>query len=333
MKVVVIAPMHERGRNILERAYQVEYGGWAVHEPVVNPLPADEEIIELAHDAQAIIVPGEFSTQLMEGCPQLKVIGVARGDPRGVDLEEATRRGIPVVYAAGRNASAVAELTIAFAIMLTRQLVQAHRFVQDRGWRTWDDLFATTLIEGLELAQRKIGLVGLGYIGELVAARAKVFDMQVLVYDPYVDLERIEDLGLVKSDLKELMTESDIVSIHCKLTDETTGLIGEEELGWMKPNSYLINTARAAVVDKDALYQAIVTKKLAGVALDVYWEEPLPLDSAFLNLPNVIHTPHIGGATMEVEAHTAMIVAQDVDAVLSGNLPERIANPEVFNGT
>jgi D-3-phosphoglycerate dehydrogenase len=332
MKVVVIAPMHERGRRILEASYQVEYGGWAVHKPVVTPLPSDEEIARLAHDAQAVIVPGEFSATLMKACPRLKVIGVARGDPRGVDLDEATQRGIPVVYAAGRNAAAVAELTLAFAIMLTRQLVQAHQFVQDRGWRTWDDLFATTLIEGQELSHRKIGLVGFGYIGELVAIRAKAFDMQVLVYDPYVTRERVEELGLVKVSLKELMSKSDIVSIHCKLTEETTGLIGEEELSWMKPNSFLINTARAAVVDESALYEAITTQKLAGVALDVYWEEPLPLDSAFLNLPNVIHTPHIGGATVEVEAHTAEIVAQDVDAVLSGKLPKRIANPEVFEG-
>jgi D-3-phosphoglycerate dehydrogenase len=331
MKVVVIAPMHERGRSLLEASYQVEYGGWAVHEPVVTPLPSDEEIVRLAQDAQAIIVPGEFSANLMRECPRLKVIGVARGDPRGVDLEEATKRGIQVVYAAGRNATAVAELTMAFAIMLPRQLVQAHQFVQDRSWGTWDDLFATTFIEGRELGNRKIGLVGFGYIGELVAQRAKAFGMRVLVYDPYVDRESIESLGLEKIDLQELMAESDIVSIHCKLTEETTGLIGAKELGWMKPDAYLINTARAAVVDEEALYEAIDSKRLAGVALDVYWQEPLPLDSRFLNLPNVIHTPHIGGATVEVEAYTAEIVAQDVDAVLSGIRPKRIANPEGFD--
>jgi len=331
MKVAVIAPMHERGRKILETSYQVEYGGWAVHEPVVTPLPSDEDIVRLAHDAQGIIVPGEFSAELMKACPGLKVIGAARGDPRGVDLEEATKRGIAVVYAAGRNATAVAELTMAFAIMLTRQLVQAHRFVQDRAWGTWDDLFATPLIEGRELTNRKMGLVGFGYIGELVAQRAVGFGMQVLVYDPYVDRESIEGLGFAKMDLQDLMNESDIVSIHCKLTEETTGLIGAKELGWMKPGAYLINTARAAVVDERALYEALVSKRIAGAALDVYWQEPLPLDSPFLNLPNVIHTPHIGGATVEVEAYTAEIVAQDVDAVLSGKRPKRIANPEVLD--
>ena len=229
MKVVVLAPMHEQGRKILEAAFQVEYGGWAVHEPVVTPLPPDEEIIRLAHDAEGVIVPGEFSTGLMEACPGLKVIGAARGDPRGVDLEEATKRGIVVVYAAGRNAAAVAELTMAFAIMLTRRLVQAHQFVQDRAWGTWDDLFATPLIEGRELTNRKMGLVGFGYIGELVAQRAAVFGMQVLVYDPYVDPESIEGVGFAKVDLQELLTESDIVSIHCQLTEETTGLIGAVE--------------------------------------------------------------------------------------------------------
>jgi D-3-phosphoglycerate dehydrogenase len=332
MKAVVLVSLHPQVRTLLEETVQVAYGGWALSDPVVTALPGDAEILKLARDAHAIIVPGELSRAVIEGCPELRVIGVARGDPRGVDLVAATARGIPVVFAAGRNAKAVAEVTLGFVVMLLRQLVPAHNFVGEGRWRTWDDLFATTLVAGTEMNQRTLGLVGFGFVGQEVTRRALAFDLRVLVYDPYLPAQTIYDQGAVSVDLDELMSGSDIVSIHCKVTDETRCMIGRREIGLMKPGSYFINTARASIVDEAALLDGLMTGQLAGVALDVYWSEPLSADSPWLKLPNVIHTPHIGGATTDLEMRTSAMVVQDILAVLRGDRPRFIANPTVLEG-
>lgn len=330
MKITVIAPVHEDCRKLLEKNAEVIYGGWALTDPVVTPLPSDEEILLLSRRAQAIIVPGELSAYVIQNCPELKVIGVARGEPRGVDLQAATSHGIPVVYAAGRNAIAVADYTLAAILMLCRQIIQAQEFVRLRHWRTWDDLFATPLLDGFELNRKVLGLIGFGYIGREVARRAQAFGMRIMVYDPYISKEDLASYAVEKVDLAELLSISDIVSLHCKVTEETRGLIGRDELQLMKPGSFLVNTARAAIIDQQALLEALRSDHLAGAALDVYWEEPLPLDSPFLELQQVILTPHIGGITSEVELRTSEIVVEDVLTVLRGERPQRIANPEVY---
>lgn len=331
MKAAVFSSLHEHGQKLLESSLEVVYGGWAVSEPVLSPLPTDEEILVLAQDADAIIVPGELSAAVINACPHLKVIGVARGDPRGVDLDAATARGIAVVYAAGRNAVAVAELTLAFIIVLFRQLFLAQQFVANGRWRTWGDLFATTLLNGWELSGRTLGLIGLGYVGREVAKRARAFDMKLLVTDPYVSADEVAHFGGRKVDLPDLLTSADVVSIHCTVTDETRGLIGAKEIGKMKPGAYLVNTARAAVVDEEALLAALQCGRLAGAALDVYWAEPLPFDNPFIGLPNVLHTPHIGSGTIDVEPRTTEMIVRDVLAVLRGDRPIHLANPTILS--
>lgn len=330
MKVVVLTALHPQGRALLEKSFDVVYGGWAITNSVIAPLPTDDEILALAHDAHGIVVPGELSAQVIAGCPDLRVIGVARGDPHGVDLAAATARRIPVVYAAGRNAKAVAELTLAFILMLMRQLLPAHNFVRERRWRTWDDLFATSLFQGTELTGRVLGLVGLGFVGREVAKRARAYDMGVLVYDPCLTAETIAGHGAVKVDLPDLLARSDVVSVHCRLTDETRGMLGVEQIGLMKRGAFFINTARAAIVDQEAMLNALRTGHLAGAAFDVYWDEPLPSDSPLLELPNVIHTPHIGGVTTDLERRTAEIVVGEMLAVMRGERPRYLANPEVL---
>lgn len=330
MKIAVIAPIHEIYRKLLEKNAEVSYGGWALMDPVVTPLPSDEEVLEIARAAQAIIVPGELSTYVIHNCPELRVIGVARGEPRGVDLQAATSLGIPVVYAAGRNAIAVADYTLAAILMLCRKIIAAQEFVRQRGWRTWEDLFATPLMEGLELDKKVLGIIGFGYIGREVTRRARAFGMHIMIHDPYISDEDSTPHEVEKVALAKLLSSSDIVSLHCKVTEETRGMIGRAELQRMKPGSFLVNTARAAIVDQQALLEALRSNHLAGAALDVYWEEPLPLDSPFLELPQVILTPHIGGITAEVELRTSQLVVEDVLAVLRGERPTRIANPEIY---
>jgi D-3-phosphoglycerate dehydrogenase / 2-oxoglutarate reductase len=332
MKATVFSPLHPTGRSILESQCEVVYFGWAVHEPVTTPLPSDDEIISTSQEAEIIITPGELSAYVMENCPKLKLVGVGRGDPRGVDLKAATRLGIKVVYSAGRNAGAVAEVTLGFIIMLLRKLIPSQKFVEEKHWKTWDDLFATPLISAIEMQGKTLGLIGFGLIGKEVSLRALPFGMHVLVYDPYIDLQESSTYGVQRVSLDEVLSLADIVSIHCKLTDETRGLIGTRELDLMKSTAYLINTARASVVDRQALLDALRTRRIAGVALDVYWEEPLKLDDELIGMENVIHTPHIAGATSEMELRTTEILLRQVQAVLDGNKPEFLANPEVIQG-
>jgi D-3-phosphoglycerate dehydrogenase len=333
VKALLLASFDPASRRLLETEMEVVAAGWALGGEVITPQPTEEEILPLAADASVIIVPGELSARVIAGAPHLRVIGCCRGDPRGVDLAVATARGIPVVYAAGRNAASVADLTVAFILMLARRLPEADAFVRGRRWGSWADLFATALINGLELAGLVLGLVGCGAVGRAVACRALAFGMRVLAYDPYVSPERLAKDGIEKVSLSDLLQRSDFVSVHCKESPETVGLIGAAELAQMKRTAYLINTARAAIVDQAALYAALTEGRIAGAALDVHWQEPIPADSPFLDLPRVILTPHIGGATTAVEPRTARLVAEGVMAVLRGERPENVANPEAWERT
>ncbi len=318
MKAAVFSPLESEARRNLESFLEVSYFGWAVQEPVVNPLPEDDEIIAHCRDAVVVITPGELSRQVLASCPKLKVIGVARGDARGVDADYARKQGIRIVDAAGRNAVAVAELTIGMIISLSRRLPWANRFVHGGEFTSWDALFATDLIQGLELAGKQLGLIGLGIIGHEVARRALAFEMSVTGYDPFVSKEEMEDLGVQSLALEELLSSSDVVSIHCKLSVETEGLLAEKELALLKPQAMLVNTARAGIIDQEAFLDVIKEGRIGGAALDVYWQEPLPADSPLFDFPQLLLTPHIGGSTAEVEQRTSDLVVSRVLEALKG---------------
>ena len=162
-----------------------------------------------------------------------------------------------------------------------------------------------------------------------MASPLRAFDTRILVYDPYLSQQQLGDLGRLV-DLPELLKASDFVSIHCALTAETHGIIGRRELNLMKPTAYLINTARAAVVDEEALLEALKGGKIAGAALDVFWQEPLPEDSPFLKLDNVILTPHLGGASDDVKEHQSAVIVEGLQSFLEGRPPAWIINPDVL---
>jgi D-3-phosphoglycerate dehydrogenase len=325
MRAAVFCPLEKNGRSLLEARMEVDYFGWAVNQPVTTPLPDDNEIISHAKEAQVIITPGELSNKVIQNCPQLKIIAVGRGDPRGVDLVEAMQHGIQVVYAAGRNANAVVEVTIAFIIMLLRNLLPAHQFVQEHRWKTWDDLFQTGFINSEELQDKVLGLVGFGIIGKEVARRSSVLGMQVIFYDPYQAPDGVLDSAIKKVELDQLLKLADVISIHCKLTPETTGMLGQREFGLMKTGVYLINTGRAAIVDREAFLEAMRSKKLTGAALDVYWQEPLAVDDPIIDMKGIIHTPHIGGATAQMDLHTTEIIIDEIIRILDGREPKHPA--------
>jgi len=184
---------------------------------------------------------------------------------------------------------------------------------------------------GWELGGKKVGIIGLGGVGYRVAKRLKHgFDANILVYDPYVDEKKIKELGGKKVDLETLLKMSDLVSLHSKVTDETLGMIGEKEIKLMKPTAYFFNTARAALVDEDVLFNALKEKKIAGAGLDVFGSEPVDSDNRFLELDNVTVTPHSGGSTFDSEIKQSLMIADDIEKYLNKKKPKFLKNPEVL---
>jgi D-3-phosphoglycerate dehydrogenase len=243
-----------------------------------------------------------------------------------VDVAAATARGIPVVNTPGKNAEAVAELTIAFALLLIRTVPQASRHLLEGGGFA-ESVFEGREFFGAEAPSLTLGLVGLGHVGREVARRARALGFTVLAYDPVPPA----DPGAELVSMDELLTRSDIISVHARLTPENGRMFAREEFGRMRPGAYFINTAREGLVDEDALRQALERGQLGGAALDVL--ERTVGRHPLLGLPNVFVTPHIGGATAETLARGARRAVAAVTDLLAGRVPANVVNPQVLQGT
>jgi len=285
-----------------------------------------KDIIEKLEGVNVLVVHvAPVTADVIEAGKDLKAIGCCRGGPVNVNVEAATKRGIPVLYTPGRNADAVADLTIGLIIAEARHIARAHSSRKAGQWR----LFPAE--QSTELLEKTIGIVGFGSVGRKVADRARGgFKMNVLVYDPYVSKDEIEESGGKSVDLETLLQESDFVTLHLRLPAEVKGFIGAKELGMMKKTAYLINTARGNAVDYDALFEVLKNKRIAGAAFDVYDREPFDSSYPLLKLDNVTLTPHIGGMTKEIPLRSAQIMAEDLERLVRGERPRNVQNPSVY---
>ena len=289
---------------------------------------SDEELLPLVQNSDALLVHfAPVTSGMIQSARILKIIGCARGGPVNINVQAATRRRIPVLFTPGRNADAVADYTLGMILAETRNIARADASLKQGAWRA--DFYRYDL-SGPELSGKTLGLVGIGSVGAKVCARARAFGMTVLAYDPYVPAENVRSLGAEKVELDTLLERSDFVSAHARLTFETRKLIGAKQLSLMKPTAYLVNTSRGQLVDENALVEALVQKRVAGAALDVFENEPLDPRSPLLRLPNVTVTPHIAGASKDVAHRAAQMLADDIKRILLKEKPVFCANPTVL---
>ncbi len=286
---------------------------------------------ERVKDADALIVTFAPVTEaVLASGSRLRVVGCGRGGPVNVDVTAATRRRIPVVYAPGRNAEAVAEFTLGLLVALARRILDADSFVRSGLWRDGrEDTFAKPT--GPELEGRTLGIIGLGAVGIRLAELVKPLHMRVLAADPFLTTTQILERGAEPASLPELLREADYVSVHARLVPGSRPILGEVELTSMKPTAYLINTSRGGALDEAALVRALRAGRLAGAALDVFSTEPLPVDHPLLHTERTILTPHAAGISEDVPRRTAEIIAAEVAAVVRGERPRFIRNPEVLS--
>lgn len=322
--------------------HTVRTGGWGFTSKILT----EDELIAEIGDAQVLFVGYEPVTRKVLESTHLQVISSIRGGPRAnIDVDAATELGIPVFFTFGREALPVADFTMGLLLGLARKIPRAdselHRGVftapsgefgsdKDVIW-DMDPEGPWQSRKGIELEGKTMGLVGFGTVGKQVAQRAKGFGLNLVVYDPYQSQEAIAALGCKKVELDELLAAADIISFHAKVSDANKNMISFDQFAKMKDGVYIINTARAGLMDEEALRCALRSGKLGGLALDVFHAEPVKRNDEYFNYPNVILTPHIAGAGRDVIFLQSVMLVNDLLLYLAGGKPKPIVNPEVFS--
>ncbi len=277
---------------------------------------APESLREALRDCHGLVVRSEtkVTAELMDAAPTLRVIGRAGVGVDNIDVPAATARGIVVMNAPDGNTITTAEHTIALLIALARRVPQANSSLKAGRWERKSFI-------GVELQRKTLGIVGLGRIGRVVAGRARAFGMNVVAYDPFMSPEQARDLEIELAPLDDVFARADFLTVHTPLTPDTKGIVGREAFSKMKRGVRIINCARGGLVDEGALFEAIQSDVVAGAALDVFEQEPPPVDHPLLALEKVIVTPHLGASTTEAQEGVAFTVAEQMrDYLLTGAL-------------
>jgi D-3-phosphoglycerate dehydrogenase len=330
MKAFITASLTNSILKKLEEIVDVTYESWRNTGIIyfdANELLEKLDGYDIFITATDDLIKEEFFEQT-----NLKLIVACRGDPFNLNLEAANKKKLPILYTPLRNINAVTELTIGYIISLARNITKLDRFLHSSDFsiiefEDWIKVYNQYM--GIELLNKKIGIVGLGEIGRRVAKILKSFGCKILVYDPFLKKDLVEEFGEhVKLDY--LMKESDFVTVHARASDDNDNLIDERRIKMMKETAYILNLAKGSLIDYEALYSALKDNIIAGAALDVFPLEPIDEDNRFLQLDNVIVSPHFGGNTREVIERQSEMILKDLKAWLNNEIPTNILNPEVL---
>ncbi len=319
-RALVTTPVRGAGLDLLRELADLVIDPWIDHQPL--RIYNAEQLAERAKDEGATILMVE-ADRCAGPVFELPLMAVAstRGDPNNVDIEAATAAGVPVLRAPARNADAVAEIGVALLFAATRGLLGADRDVR-AGEIYKDGTIPYQRFRAWQMAGRTAGLVGLGAVGRALRWRLEGLGMNVVAYDPYA--------ADATHTLDQLLEVSDVVSLHAPVTDETAGMIGTAQFAAMRDGVVFLNTARAQLHDGDALVEALRSGKVSAAGLDHFVGEHLPTDHPLTTFPNVVLTPHIGGATYNTEVNHTQTIADDLCRLLAGATPRNIVNPEVL---
>ncbi len=327
MKALVLAPFSSEALSALRDLLPVAYESWTE----TRRLYAPEELAKRINTEEigVLVIEADFLfEEVFQKSAPLRFVGVCRAALNHVDLEAATSCGVVVVNTPGRNAQAVAEMTLGLLLALVRRIPQAYAYRKQGRWEDPVEPYAT--MQGVELHGRTLGVIGLGAIGRRVARMGRALGMQIIAFDPYAGPTGSRRSGATLVALDELLAQADCVTLHAPETPETEGLLDAQRLAHMKPGSYLVNVTSPTLVDLQALVRALQEGPLAGAAFDVHETHPIPPSGPLLALDNVVLTPHLGGATREtVERHSWMVL-EDIRRFLGGRRPRRLVNPPVW---
>jgi len=320
-KVYVTREMPERGLSIIKQQFEAEV--WPDYAP-----PPKKTIIEKAAkvDALATLLSDQIDAEVFDAAPNLKIVAQMAVGFDNIDVNEATKRGIHVTNTPGVLTETTADFAWALLMAIARRVVEADKYVRTGKWKVgWHPM----MMQGRDVYGATIGIVGLGRIGCAIAKRAKGFDMTVLYYDVIRRPDFEKEYNIQFTQLDTLLQKADFVTINVPLTKETHYLMNEKKLKLMKKTAYLINNARGPIVDEKALHKALTEGWIAGAALDVFEQEPIPVQNPLLKLDNVVVAPHISSASYETRSRMAEMVAENLVAFFEGKTPPNLVNPEV----
>jgi len=321
-KVLLTRLLPKPGIALLKKHFELE----------INPedkIMPKQKIIEKINDKDGLIclLTDTIDADVINAGGNLKIIANYAVGYNNIDVEEATRRKIPVTNTPGILTETTADLTFALILSVARKIVEGDKFLREGKFKGW----APMLLLGSDVYNKTLGIIGFGRIGRAVAKRARGFNMRIIYFEPKrLSLDIEDEYGAAYKNLNDLLREADYISIHTSLTESTHHLISEKEFSLMKKTVYLINAARGLVVDEKALLKALKNKMIAGCALDVFEKEPA-IEKELLNMPNTVLVPHIGSASIETRTKMAMMIAENVIEVLVKNdRPTNVINPEIY---
>ena len=311
-KVLVVQGLHEQGLEMLKKRTDIEF----------NVLMSDDEneILEAAKDVNGITVrTAKISSKIIEAANKLQVVSRHGVGYDSIDLVSLNNKKIPLTIAAHSNMISVSEQAMFFLLALSKNVFYYDDFTRKGDWTNrWD-------VKAWDLAKKNILVIGFGRIGSNFVKRALAFDMNVYVYDPYVEKEKVKISGAVLVDnISENLSKMDAVTLHCPKNDETTDLFTKQEFDLMKKSSFIINCARGGILNEEDLYEALINKKIAGAGLDVFDVEPTPSSNPLFKLKNVILSPHIAGVTVESTLRMATETVQNVLDVLDDKINQSV---------